>query len=129
MDMEKEIKRLPDLELEVMLAIWQSGDTLHTGEICQRLSGEKKRPIQAIQTVLSRLEEKGFVKREKIGRLNYFYPLVKETAYREQETASFLEKLYGSSPARLVAALVQSESVSEEDLAEIRRILERKDVK
>lgn len=127
--MQKEIKRLPDLELEVMLAIWKSGAVLHTGEIHQKLSVDKKRPIQAIQTVLSRLEEKGFVQREKIGRLNYFRPMIAEEAYRTQETASFLEKLYGNSPVRLVAALVQSESISAEDLAEIKRILEREDVK
>lgn len=127
--MEKDIKRLPDLELEVMLIIWQSGKDLHTGEIHQRLLGGKKRPIQAIQTVLSRLEEKGFVRREKVGRLNYFHPIVEEEAYRARETASFLEKLYGNSPVRLVAALVQSESMSADDLAEILRIIDREDVK
>lgn len=123
--MEKEIKRLPDLELEVMLVIWQGEEALHTGEIHQRLAGGKKRPIQAIQTVLSRLEEKGFVRREKVGRLNYFYPLVAAETYRTQETATFLEKMYGNSPARLVAALMQSAAISGDDLAEIRRILER----
>ena len=123
--MEKEKKRLPDLELEVMLAVWKSEQALHTGEIHQRLSSGKKRPIQAIQTVLSRLGEKGFVRCEKTGRLNYYYPLVEEEAYRAQETASFLEKLYGNSPARLVAALVQNAVLNENDLAEIRRILEQ----
>ncbi len=121
--MNKEIKRLPDLELEAMLTIWKSDKTLNTGEIHQRLM--KQRPLQVTQTVLSRLEEKAFVRREKIGRLNYFQPLVAEEDYRAMETSSFLEKLYGSSPARLVAALVESESISAEDLAEIRRILER----
>lgn len=129
MEHKNKIKRLPDLELEVMLTIWQSGGTPHTGEIHQRLADGKKRPIQAVQTVLTRLEEKGFVRREKVGRLNYFYPLIEEDVYREQETASFLEKLYGNSPARLVAALVQSDSISEDDLAEIRRTLERGDAK
>jgi predicted transcriptional regulator len=123
--MEQKIPRLPDLELEVMLAVWKSETTPHTGEIHQRLSScsGKKRPIQVVQTVLSRLEEKGFLKREKLGRLNYYAPLVEEEAYRANETASFLAKLYGNSPARLVAALLQS--TSEEDLAEIRRMLER----
>lgn len=129
MEHENKIKRLPDLELEVMLTIWQSGNIPHTGEIHQRLADGKRRPIQAVQTVLARLEEKGFVRREKIGRLNYFYPLIAAETYREQETASFLEKLYGNSPARLVAALVRSDSISEDDLAEIRRVFERGDAK
>lgn len=123
--MEQEIKRLPDSELEAMLAIWGSGKALHTGEVHQLLTAAKKRPIQAVQTVLSRLEEKGFVRREKIGRLNYFHPVIAQEAYRTRETATFLEKMYGNSPARLVAALMQSEAIGAEDLAEIRRILEQ----
>jgi predicted transcriptional regulator len=123
--MEQEIKRLPDLELEAMLVIWQSERALHTGEIHRLLTSGKERPHQVTQTVLSRLEDKSFLRREKIGRLNYFYPLVAQADYRASETASFLEKLYGSSPARLMAALVESETISAEDIAEIKRILER----
>lgn len=121
--MGKEFKRLPDLELEVMLVIWKSAESAHTGEIAQRLDN-KTRPIQAIQTVLSRLGEKGFVRCEKKGRFNYYYPLVTEEDYIKGETASFLEKLYGNSPAKLVAALVKSAPMSEEDLGELRKILE-----
>lgn len=127
--MEHKIKRLPDFELEVMLVIWQNGTKLHTGEIHSKITNSKVRPIQAVQTVLTRLEEKGFVRREKLGRLNYFYPTIAVETYREQETASFLEKLYGNSPARLVAALVKSDAISDDDLAEIRRVLERGDSK
>lgn len=127
--MNKEIKRLPDLELEVMLAIWKNGQALHTGEIHQLLSYGKKRPIQAIQTVLSRLGEKGFVRCEKIGRLNYYHALIAEDAYRTQETATFLEKLYGNSPAKLVAALVQNTGLNDDDIAEIRRILDKGGIK
>jgi predicted transcriptional regulator len=124
--MEKEIKRLPDLELEAMLVIWQSGKALHTGEIHRLLTVSKERPHQVTQTVLSRLEDKAFVRREKLGRLNYFYPLVAEEDYRASETASFLEKLYGSSPVRLMAALAESDSLSAQDVAEIKLILERR---
>ena len=123
--MEKKLPRLPDLELEVMQAVWKSEATPHTGEIHQRLAQAKKRPIQVVQTVLGRLEEKGFLKREKLGRLNYYTALIAEDIYRANDTASFLAKLYGNSPARLVAALLSSKSTSEEDLAEIRLMLER----
>lgn len=122
--MKKDIKRLPDLELEAMLIIWKSEKALHTGEIHRLMSNAKERPHQVTQTVLGRLEEKAFVKREKIGRLNYFNALVSEADYRTSETASFLEKLYGNSPALLMAALVQNDKLSAEDLAEIKRMLD-----
>jgi predicted transcriptional regulator len=114
--MEQKIPRLPDLEFEVMLAVWKSETPTHTGEIHKRLSSGKKRPIQVVQTVLGRLEDKGFLKREKIGRRNYYSPFVAEEVYRANETASFLARHYDNSPARLVAALLRSESTSAEDL-------------
>jgi len=123
--MQQDYKKLPDSELEVMLAIWHCDAPTHIGEIQQRLNPGKSRPYQAVQILLSRLAEKGFVKCEKLGRLNYYTPLVEEDKYRAQETVSFIDKLYGSSPARLVAALVQDSGLKESDIAEIRRILER----
>ncbi len=124
--MAREIKRLPDSELEAMLVIWNSGKVLNMGEIHQQLAAGRERPYQVTQTILSRLEEKAFVRREKRSRQNFFHPLVDEADYRERETATFLEKLYGNSPARLVAALVESENISEDDLAEIKRLLEQR---
>ncbi len=124
--MDREIKRLPDLELEAMLVIWSSGKVLNMGEIHQQLTAGKTRPYQVTQTVLSRLEDKGFVRREKRGRQNFFHPLVAERDYRERETSTFLEKLYGNSPARLVAALVESENINVDELAEIKRLLEQR---
>lgn len=123
--MVREIKRLPDSELEVMLIIWNSDKVLNMGEIHQQLTDTKTSPYQVTQTILSRLEDKAFVRREKRGRQNFFHPLVAEREYRARETATFLERLYGNSPARLLATLVESESISEGDLAEMKRILER----
>jgi predicted transcriptional regulator len=123
--MKQGMKRLPDLELEAMLVIWKSDRVLHTGEIHKQITEDRPMQRQATQMVLSRLEDKGFVRREKIGNNNYFHPLVAERDYRDKETATFLEKMYGNSPAKLMAALVENDTISAEDAAEIKRILER----
>lgn len=115
-------KKLPDAELEVMLAIWHSDTPTHVGEI-QKMIG-RDRPHQALQVLLGRLSEKGFVRCEKIGRLNYYTPLVEEQVYCSRETDSLIDKLYGSSPARLVAALVEENRLSEHDLNALRDMLQ-----
>lgn len=120
------LKKLPDGELEVMLAVWKSDRSLHTGEIYARLPAAKKGRIQALQVLLGRLAEKGFVRCQKTGRLNYYTPLVPEQEYRALETSSFIERMYGNSPARLVAALVEDGGLDERTLAEIRGILDGK---
>ena len=121
------MKRLSESELDVMLVIWHSGETVDTGEIARRLHRDWK--IQAVQVVLSRLVQKEYLSCEKIGRLNYYTPLVSEAVYRARETESFVEKLYRNSPKSLIAALVQSQSLSEEDIQEIRELLDREEEK
>lgn len=118
-------KKLPDSELEIMLCIWQHEIPTHIGEIMERLNPAKKRPYQAVQTLLGRLVEKDFLRCEKLGRLNYYTPLVELSAYRSSETTTFIEKMYANSPAKLVAALVQEQSLSEEECEQILRLLEK----
>lgn len=117
------LKRLPDSELEVMLIIWNGEGKVSTSDIMQHL--KKKKSVQLVQNSLNRLESKGFVKCEKIGRLNHYTPLVSFEAYRSQETASFLEKMYENSGSKLFAALIENNSLNEDDLQTIKAMLEK----
>ena len=117
------LKRLSESELDIMLIIWRAPEALDTGEIARRL--QKGWKIQAVQVILGRLVNKGYLSCEKTGRLNYYTPLVTEADYRAVETETFVEKLYRNSPKSLIAALVQSQPLSKEDLEEIRALLDR----
>ncbi len=117
------LKRLSESELDVMLVVWRAQEALDTGEVARRL--QKGWKIQAVQVVLGRLVNKGYLSCEKIGRLNYYTPLVAEADYRAAETETFVEKLYRNSPKSLIAALVQSQPLSKEDFEEIRALLDR----
>jgi len=122
--MEK-IKRLPDSELEVMLIIWRHSEAIHTGEILQILNAKKQSNLQTVQSTLNRLLNKGFVHCDKVGRLNYYTPLIDENKYRDQETETFIERMYHNSPAKLITALLSKQGMSEDEIEEIRQILEK----
>lgn len=121
------LRRLSESELDVMLVIWKAQDALDTGEIARRLHKDWK--IQAVQVLLGRLVQKGYLSCEKLGRLNYYTPLEAEAEYRTVETETFVGKLYRNSPKSLIAALVQAQPLSQEDLAEIRALLDREEEK
>ena len=74
------LTRLPDAELEVMQALWAL-DTYpaHTADIAARLERDWKAPT--LLKLLSRLEERGFVRGEKAGRANLYTPLVAQKDY------------------------------------------------
>lgn len=117
-------KRLPDAELEVMLLIWQSREAIHTGELLQCLRKSKDCNLQMLQSTLNRLTSKQFIKCEKIGRLNYYTPLVNVEDYRIHEAGGMIEKLYENSPAKLFAALFKSNALSENEIEALKKLLE-----
>lgn len=115
--------RLPDAELEVMQAMWASEDyPVSSGELMERLR-EKRWRLPTLLKLLSRLEERGFVAREKEGRSNLYRPLVREADYLAAETQTFLARLHAGSLPGLVAALVDNKVVSERDLKELEALL------
>lgn len=120
------MKRLPNTEFNVMRAIWHGEVPVSTAEINSRLLDKtgKSMNMSALQTVLSRLEEKGFVTSEKKGRNRFFTPLITEEDYLADESRSFLERLGGGRLSGLVAAMYECKSISDEDLKELREFID-----
>ena len=117
----KKLNRLPEAELTVMRAVWRLEPPVPTGAIRTRLEKERPWNLSALQTLLARLTERGFLSVGKEGRQNVYTPLVDEGEYLAFENAPFLE---GRGLPGLVAALYDSRSVSREELAELRVFLD-----
>lgn len=115
---------LPDAELEVMQALWAAGPyPAHTADLAARLDRDWKAPT--LLKLLSRLEERGFVRSGKEGRANVYTPLVAREDYLAAESRSFLRRLHGGSLSSLVAALYPDASLSREDVAALEHILKQ----
>lgn len=122
--MKKQIKRLPDAELEVMLIVWNSETPVNSAYILERLQGKRKWGLPTLMTVLSRLTEKGFLVCEKQGWNNLYHAAIDEDLYKQSESSSILEKLYGNSFTNLVTSLYKGNSITKEDLVELRRFID-----
>lgn len=120
------IVRLPDTELEIMKAIWESGKTLSTSEVKVLLERNRPWNVSALQTLLNRLIDRGFLKSYKEGKNRYYTPLIEEKEYLAVENKAFLEKVNNSSVTKLVASLFDSKSISEEDLDELAAFIRSK---
>ena len=118
----KKLVRLPEAELSVMRAVWRLPAPAPTGAIRARLERERPWNLSALQTLLSRLAQRGFLAAGKEGRQNVYTPLVSEGEYLAFENAPFLE---GRGLPGLVTALYDNNSISREDLAELRAFLDQ----
>lgn len=123
--MSKKIKRLPDAELEVMMVVWKAGALVNSSYVLEQLQGKRKWALATLMTVLARLTGKGFLVCEKQGRNNLYHAAIGEDEYKEKEGKTILEKLYGNSLKNLVASLYNGNAIDEDDLAELRRFLDK----
>ena len=108
-------------ELEVMKLLWRAEDALPVTEIREKLQKAKGWEPATIKTLISRLVSKGAVRQEK--RKVYFYsPVITEKEYSAWATEDLITRLYNGSARDLVAALVNSDGLSQDDLDELRQM-------
>ncbi len=121
--MNKDIRRLPDAELEVMQALWQCEAPAARVDIEKILFRHHPMALTTLLTLLTRLQDKGFVSIEKNGRRSYYTPLISRRDYLAGQSRTFFEKLCGGNISVFANAL-QDSGISREELATLRRLLE-----
>ena len=124
------LKRLPDSELKVMQIIWdmyKRSEKVDAGSMMEAypdIIGHLK--LTTVLTLITRLNEKGFVRTEKQGRINYYIPVVAEEQYKNDAAAEFVENVYKNSPISLMSALFDIGAISKDDIDEFRRQISEK---
>ena len=76
-------------------------------------------------TTLRRMEEKGLVRCEIVGKAKSYTPAVEREEAVVSETRSFLDRVYRGSVGMLVSTLAQGGDLTEDDIAELTAILEK----
>lgn len=119
------IRQISDAELTIMKIVWsREGPVLFSTMMDELAAKGKTWQKNTVITLLSRLMEKGCLKAKKTGRRNEYSPLVTEKEYRTAQTRSFLEKIYEGSARGLVANLIESDLLSDEEYDELRGLLD-----
>lgn len=120
------MKRLPDAELELMMIIWNAKEPISRLEITEKLGDSKDVVPSTTLSLLSRLEERGFVAREKRGKINYYSPLVEKEPYLKETGRNILKRMFGGSLSNFAAALYMGEELSDNDIEELQQFINSK---
>ncbi len=115
--------RLYDSELKLMELLWQS-EPVSAKELtllaAQAIGWNKN----TTYTVLKKLIEKGTVQRDEPNFV--CTSLVKKADVRKAETDSLIDKLYDGSRKAFFASLLEDEHLSEQELAELKAMIEKR---
>lgn len=117
------IQKLFDSEMKVMEMIWAS-EPVSAKDVsltaAQRIGWNKN----TTYTVIKKLESKGFIRRSEPGFI--CTSLVSREEICRNETKGLLDRLYGGSKKALFSALLESESLTEDEIRELRDLIDRR---
>jgi predicted transcriptional regulator len=114
--------RISEAEYAVMEALWQRSPQT-AAEVCDTVCEERGWTMPTVKTLLSRLVAKGALATEPDGRRFLYTPLLERQTYVGGESKRLVQRLFGGRAAPLFAHLAENEALTEEDIAEIERLL------
>lgn len=113
--------RIFDSELKVLEILWEDGE-LSAKEVAARAAGQVGWSKTTTYTVLKKCVEKGLVERREPGfRCR---ALASRQEVQQRETRGLIDRMYGGSADRLVASLLTGKSLSGDEIARLRRLVE-----
>ncbi|HTI51692.1 MAG TPA: BlaI/MecI/CopY family transcriptional regulator [Planctomycetaceae bacterium] len=117
--------RLSKGEMEVARVLWDLGSAT-VREVHAAFPSERAIDFTTVQTYLRRLEAKGYVRAALQGRTRVYSPRVKPQTVIRETLDDLVERLFGGETLPLVRHLIEDRGISDADLAELRRLLDRK---
>ena len=117
--------KISDAEWQVMRVLWKKSP-LTVKEVIETLSKKSTWKSETIRTLVNRLTKKKAIGFEKKGRRHYFYPLLSQQECIKADADSFLDRAGSAMLKPILAAFIEKEQLSDEDIEELQRILDKK---
>jgi predicted transcriptional regulator len=117
--------RVPPLsptETEVLRQVWQL-ERASVQDVCESLPARRKISYATVQTLLRRLEKKGYLQHDVRGNAHIFYAAVQKEAVIKRTVSDFLDRLFGGNPLPLVQHLAKHGKLSREDIEKLKDLV------
>jgi predicted transcriptional regulator len=111
-------------ELEVARVLWDLGRAT-VRQVHEAFPADRRMDFTTVQTYLRRLETKGYVRAALDGRTRVYSPRIKSQTVIRETLDDLVERLFGGETLPLVRHLIEERGISDSDIAELRRILDR----
>lgn len=121
----KDIPNISESEWEVMNILWNHAP-LTANEVIASLQERTDWKPKTIRTLLDRLVYKNVVGVNKDQKVYTFYPLYSQDECQRAETESFVKRIYGGALKSMLVQFIQEETLSDDDIKELRSILDKK---
>lgn len=115
---------IPDAELDVLACVWQEGPVT-ARRIREMLARHRPMAHGSVVTLLSRLEAKGMIGKEKgpVGKAFLFKSIERPEPTYRRLVKDWLGRVFGGNTAAMISAVLEVEAPTVEEYAEIQKAI------
>ena len=117
--------KISQAEWQVMRVLWERSP-LAVKEVIEKLSDKTSWKSETIRTLINRLARKKAIGFRKKGRRYYYFARLSEEECVKSEVDSFLSRAPAVMIKPILANFIENEHLSEQEIDELVRILEKK---
>jgi BlaI family penicillinase repressor len=126
--MARQVRDVTETELAILEVLWGLGSATVRQVVEQLYPGKGPTAPPTVQKLLTRLESKGFVTRDRSGGAQTFAATVERSAIVSARLRSVAEELCDGSLTSLLTHLVQTDSLSKNDRKALRALVDEWDL-
>lgn len=124
--MKKRSRQLPpalsEAQMEIMEIVWQA-EEVTVADVWKTLSNRRSVSRNTIQTLMARLDERGWLQHRADGKTFFYRAAHQRQAAQRQLVNGLVQSAFGGSADGLVMALLDN-GVTEEEARRIRNLIE-----
>lgn len=121
--MRKSLTPLGESEMEILHHVWELGEAT-VAEVKERILKERKVAYTTVMTIMKNLNDKGYLKYRKDGNTYVYSARKKPEEVQSNLVSGMIDKVFKGSTSALVQTLVKGENLSEEELKELRNMID-----
>lgn len=122
---QKKKNLLTEMELELMTILWGLGEGT-VREVLNHLPPERNLAYTTVATTIRILEDKKILTSRKQGKAHIFTPVLLKADYEANTLDYMVQKVFNNAPTALVAKLLDEQIFSQDELMEMKTLLEKK---
>ena len=115
---------LTEAELRLMKIVWEH-DQVTVNDVMTAIPVSKSLAYNTILTTMRILEQKGYLRREKIGRSHVYRPLVSRHQARTKAMRQMVSSFFDGSPEQLMLSVLENEQLTSEEIARLKRMIDK----
>jgi BlaI family penicillinase repressor len=123
----KKLTPLSRAETEILTLLWDLGHGT-VQEVWASLPHGRRITYATVQTLLRRMEKKGYVAHEVEGKAHVFKPIVERDEVVQRSVTDFVDRLFGGDPVPLMLRLADHAQLSRGDIEQLKKLISKDQV-